>query len=410
MRIKASLFFVCFHLVAMLANGQHDRYQFKRSLSGVSEDWHRIDLPNDLFGRVKNDMSDIRIVGINASGDTIETPYFIEHKGEQTVEKNVNFQIINESRKGSKYFFTFEINSRETINEMELDFKKENFDWRIVLEGSQDQKEWFTIIEDYRILSIKNLQMDYHFTKVNFAASSYGFYRIQLESKEKPELNGAFVKMKETREGSFRTYNLKSSTIHEVENEQATQIDIDLGLKVPTNNLFVEILNQFDYYRPVIIQYLSDSFETEKGWKYSYTSLASGTVSSLEKTPFFFHTTMLRKIRVRIENQDNEALSIGKCVVSGYNYELIARFLEEADYFLIYGNPNARKPNYDIQHFKDNVPAELTQLNLGNETPIVQKELDARSPLFENKIWLWAILLILIAFLGYYSIRMLKKA
>src|SRR5690606_40823506 len=60
----------------------------------------------------------------------------------------------------SGYFFTFEMPAREPINQLYLQFKEKNFDWKIRLEGSHDQQEWFTIADDYRIVSISNQLTD----------------------------------------------------------------------------------------------------------------------------------------------------------------------------------------------------------------------------------------------------------
>jgi len=410
MKIKVNLLFLLSFFIAPEAKSQIDQYQYKRPLADVREDWHRIVLPNELFGKVRKDMNDIRILGITTSGDTIEAPFFIDQKVRQGVEKDIPFQLLNESKKDGSYFFTFEIDAVEPINEIDLQFGQDNFDWRIKLEGSQDQKEWFTIVEDYRILSIKNSQTDYQFTTINFPMSSYGFYRIQLVSLEKPILKSATIKSIEISEGSDKNYEPKSSNIQELVDSKSTQIDIDLGMEVPVNSLNITVLDQFDYYRPVTIQYLSDSFETEKGWKYSYTRLKSATLSSMEREPFFFNNTILRKIRVLISNHDNTPLTISTCAIKGYNVELIARFNEKAAYFLVYGNPTVRRPNYDIQYFRDHVPSELVRVNMGDEELVSRKEADVIRALFENKIWLWGILLILIVVLGYNSIRMLQKA
>ena len=55
---------------------------------------------------------------------------------------------------------------------MNLKFSEKNYDWMLRLEGSHDQKEWFNIVEDYRILSIKNEQTNYSFGDVTFPNSN----------------------------------------------------------------------------------------------------------------------------------------------------------------------------------------------------------------------------------------------
>ena len=47
-----------------------------------------------------------------------------------------------------------------SLVQIKLSFKQENFDWKVKLEGSNDNKVWFTVVTDYRILAIKNSNTD----------------------------------------------------------------------------------------------------------------------------------------------------------------------------------------------------------------------------------------------------------
>ena len=42
-------------------SAQIDRYTYKSELNGVTNTWHKIIVPNTVFGKVKSDFSDIRI-------------------------------------------------------------------------------------------------------------------------------------------------------------------------------------------------------------------------------------------------------------------------------------------------------------------------------------------------------------
>ncbi|MBK9737459.1 MAG: hypothetical protein IPO92_21895 [Saprospiraceae bacterium] len=55
-------------------------------------------------------------------------------------------------------------------------------------------------------------------------------------------------------------------------------------------------------------------------------------------------------------------------------YELTARFNEAATYYLTYGNNRATKPQFDIDHFVDKIPAILTTLKLGDELLIKRSD------------------------------------
>jgi hypothetical protein len=165
----------------------------------------------------------------------------------------------------------------------------------------------------------------------------------------------------------------------------------------------------YDYYRPVTIKYLTDSIKTEKGWIYNYRTLTSGVLNSISKNELKATSRVIKKLKIIIHNQDNQPLDINNIQVKGYTHELIARFTEPATYFLTYGNKNARRPTYDIQKFKEKIPTALTTLEVGNQTIIQKADATTTSPLFENKIWLWGIMGLLILVLGGFSLKMIKQ-
>jgi hypothetical protein len=384
-------------------------YNYKRELKVITDQWHKIILPNELFGKTTQNLTDFRIFGLAESNDTIEAPYLLRLTSEKISIKDVAFKTLNSSHNDKGYYFTFEIPIIESINQIKLDFKQENFDWQIRLEGSQDQNEWFTVIENYRILSIKNNQTDFQFTKVTFPSSKYRFFRLFIDSQEKPELSVASITQNDITDGTFRKYSVKKINGKENKQTKQTEINVELELPVRVSNINIGVSDTFDYYRPVTIKYLTDSFKTEQGWKYNYSTLTSGTLNSIEKNEFQFSSTTVQKLKIYIDNQDNQPLKIDTVEVKGYVHELVARFTDHATYFLTYGNKKAAQANYDIERFTENIPETMTALDLGDELTIEKEEVQVTAPLFKNKIWLWTIMTVIILLLGWFSLKMIRK-
>ncbi len=405
-RISCFLFLIA---TCSFSYGQMAEYNYKRELNEVSEQWSKIILPNEIFEKTSQDLSDLRIFGLTASNDTIEAPFLLREITEKISSKEVAFNTLNASHNEKGYYFTFEIPTIESINQIKLNFAQENFDWRIDLEGSQDQQEWFKLVENYRILSIKNDHTDFQFTKVTFPSSKYRFFRLLIHSKEKPELSAASIEQHEITDGKFRKYNIKKINTQENKQSKQTEVDIELQLPVRVSHINIGIADAYDYYRPVTIKCLTDSFRTEQGWKYNYSTLTSGILNSLEKNEFNFNSKTVQKLKIFIDNRDNQALTIDTIEVKGYIHELIARFTIPSTYFLTYGNKSASSPNYDIKRFTNNIPETLKTLELGEEMTIAKKEIPMAEPLFKNKIWLWVIMIVIITLLGWFSVNMIKK-
>ena len=385
-------------------------YNYKREIRGISAAWHKLEVPDELFAKINPALTDLRIYGITSNNDTIEAPYLIERSNKRHVDNQLRFNLINQVSKGEKHYFTFEITTESTINHIELNFKQTNFDWKVTLEGSNDQAEWFTIQKDYRIVSINNLFTDYQFTTVRFPDTRYRYMRIQINTDKKPVLRMAKISEQKLIAGNYKPYAVSEIETSENKKSRQSTIDLKVAFIAPVSYLKIGVKDTIDYYRPLTIKYLADSSNSPKGWKYHYRTLLTGTLSSMEENEFYFNTTTLNKLKIIIDNHDNEPLTIDTFEVKGYVHELIARFTEPATYYLVYGNKKAPKPRYDITEFASYIPASLTKLSLAEESVIPKEEKSSKDPIFQNKAWLWAIMVIIILILGWFSRSMLKKA
>ena len=410
MKARSRIFSILLCLFSICSSAHMNQFSYQRELKGIEHQWHRIILPDEIFRRLNPVMSDIRIYGITSGKDTVEAPYFIRSLSGSDSVYNVNFRLLNSSAFNENgYYFTFEVPVLNPVNQINLKFKQQNFDWRIELEGSQDQQELFTVLKDYRIMSIHNAITDFQFTQLLFPDSKYRYLRLSINAKEKPELTEAGIIRKTVAARTLKSFPLIS--INRAENKElnSTEIGIELLKPVPVSIIAIQVNEEFDYYRPLTIEYLADSFETEKGWQYNYVHLYSGTLNSVNLQPFEFPGTILKKLRIRIENHQNQVLKIDSILVQGFVHELIARFTVPGSYFLTYGNKKIAGPAYDIERFRDNIPVNLTTLNLGNEIVLAKRYSGTGKPFFQNNGWLWALLIVIIWLLGWFTFSMIRK-
>ncbi|WP_437372331.1 DUF3999 family protein [Maribacter litoralis] len=405
MKPKNSLYILVI-MITSFCFGQMDTYSKKIELKGIDSLWHNIEIPNIVFKDLNRNMSDIRVYGITAT-DTIEAPYLHKVSKAKNANSKILFNLFNSVNNAKGYFYTYELPNKETIDEIFLNIEDPNFNWMVTLEGSQHLKQWFTILEDYRILSINNDQTDYSFTTLKFPDTNYKYYRVLIKSTEKPNLTSVNILKKANKAATYRDYGVRDFSISK--EDKKTIIDIDLENRVPINLLELTLNDKIDYYRPISIQYMADSVKTDKGYFFNYKPLATKTLSSREETSFQLPGTLAQKLRVIILNNDNQPLKISDVKLKGYIHTLTTRFTEPARYFLVYDKPNANFPDYDISKTTISLPKHITKLDFGNVVEIPQPLIENTSPLFENKWWLWVIIAIVIATLGYFTIGMMKK-
>ena len=407
--MKINLLIIIGLLFSLSAISQIENYNYIRNLQKPTEQWHKIVIPDEIYNKVNQNLSDVRIFGISVDGDTIEAPFIIGNTKDKVVNRQIDFIAINNSKNENGYFFTFEMEELDIINKIELRFAQKNYNWLIKLEGSQNQRDWYTILDNYRILSISNGYTNYQFTSLAFENSKFNFYRIFIETSIQPNLLSTKILDYSIEKGVFMESPIASINAWEDKNKKQTQIDIDLERPLPVSVINIDVADTFDYYRPIIIKYLMDSVQSEMGMIYNYQTLIQATLNSMESNSFKLGDRIIQKIRLIINNESNQPLSINKISIKHNINELYARFTVSAAYYMVYGNDAGISPNYDIHRFKNNVPENIITLNIEDEQIIPKIKKEAIHPIFENEKWLWAIMIMIIAVLGWFSIIMIRK-
>lgn len=433
LKLKLSILLLFVVISSLTGEEKKQKFNFKREIFGINSYWHKLVLPDDIYDKISQDLSDLRIIGVTTKGDTIEAPYILKTFEDKTITEEVSFSIINESQSDRGSFYTFETSTSGAINQIDLNFIEDNFDWQINLEGSHNQEEWFTILVDYRILSIKNGFTDFSYTKLNFPESKYKFYRLFVKSNEKPELTKASLQQKKDVSYILHECPVKTINIKDSKEYQSTSIMLELEQFLPINYIKIEVNDNFDFYRPLSILYEYDSYHTthtiinkdsirtfEKKCRGKLIPPRSMTLNSSEDMEFNFETIVANNFLITIENGNNQPLNIGAIEVKGYRYEMIVRFTEPAKYYLFY-NPLELKyqsscrykfkltpPNYDITNFQDKIPENLSELSLGEEE-VVENNIKKKTALFKNKLWLWGVMILMILLLGFVSVRLIRE-
>ncbi len=402
------LFLLFFSLMSKIVFCQKD-YNYRREITGITETWHLVSLSNSIVGHLERykrfrDMDDLRIVGFTEGGDTIEAPYILRRNTEELRAEDLDFKLLNQTYNERGFFYTFEIPTNHSINTIKLDFENRNFDWKIDLEGSTNQKEWFSILSNYRIMAIENEYTYYEFSTLHFPLAQYRFWRVCVKSALKPDFIKAQLNEVKKEGGKYEKVNIQNIDIQQDKRKKQTHIALNLGTISPASYLKIEIENKIDFVRPFSLHYTVDTTITPIYWETVFLN----NLSSLEQNAFHFNTITAQKIVLTIDNQDNIPLKIGTISLKHNTPELIARFTEKAKYYLVYGNKNASQPHYDIENFQQNIPSNLSSVTLGKEETLIAASIFSE-PFFKNKLALWGIMLIIIAGLGWQTLKMMKK-
>lgn len=402
------LLFLC--IACLQSKGQYGSYKYIRPITSVSGEWNKIVLPAGIYEKTLHSFNDIRIVTVNKSNDTIEVPFLLQIAKPKQNFQPIAFKKINESFAKGKHYFTFETDGDNSVSEITLALNQENFDWRTSLQGSNDNSNWFDILNEYRILGIKNANTNYRFTKLDFKDAKFKYYRIGIASTEKPLLTEALINHLNIEKGISIEYPAQTITSKQNIENSATEIDIKLFHAVPISFLKLIPTDKIDYYRPIQIAYAIDSTKISEGeWRKNYNTVFNGTLSSIDTMGFQFDDAIARDWKLTIDDGNNKPLNIEKIEIKGLQYSLVGRFTDVGKHFLVYGNRLAAKPNYDIIHFREKIPKEPNTVIIGDEIKHKENPGEVNKSAYFNKFMLWAILLLLVVILSFFAYHLLKN-
>lgn len=392
-------------LWASLTVAQNRDFKFRSRINNTSPDgWFALPLSPDLFQSISRDFSDLRIYQFKGK-DTTEIPYLLQVREDVVDVQPVEVNIFNRSKKDGKLYFTFEFARGQKVNHLDLAFNEKNFNGYAQLEGSPDQKEWFAVDTLQRILAIDKENIQFKATSLNFPPSEYRFLRLQIQADVGLTLDSASFKQRLLKPGVLSQIPLTWSAVSSKKSKE-TVIDMNLGQFQPVGSLTFELDYSQDFYRRMTIETLRDSARTPQGWTYYYDLAFSGYLTSLDNHHFDFPYTLAKKVRVTIYNADNEPLAVKSISALGPQVVLLAQF-PAGESFLYFGNSKLSAPSYDVVHFKDKIPEGVSSLSAGPQERLVPEPVRS-SPLFENKLWLWAIMGIIIAVLGFFTMKMMR--
>lgn len=398
-------------LVGFYLNGfSQEGFLYKRkiNLKKNTVELNSIEIPDEMFSKIKPNLSDIRIFGIK-NYDTIEIRYNIAKKPDLNFDLKQPLKIINQSVSESRSYFTVQAPNKK-INQLYLKFKNLNFDWKVNLEGSHNQNQWFTILKDYRILAIHNSETNYRFEDLFFNDSEYKYYRISVDSDQQVNIQSVHSNHSQPKDYlKFKTVSIDKLTT-KTDKRKVTTVEFSLEDPLPVYAVSVNASKKIDYNRTVTVEYLQDSTKTEKGIIKHYSHFSSGILSSERDADFALSGNNLKfakDFRITINNKDNQPLEIHSIVLKTLSFNLLFSVDNyDLDYYLYYGNKESYKPSYDAYYF-DGV--EKNTVSLSNEIQILKKEAVQQNPFFENKLCLWGIMILIIGILCYFSVKMISK-
>lgn len=225
-------------------------------------------------------------------------------------------------------------------------------------------------------------------------------------------------------EGGKGIYTVHASAIYHVsmkvkENrqEKLTEITVDLPQHAPVHTVRIHVADKLNYRRHFFLmtRVHSDRSKPVKE-PYIYDYVTENDLRSGKNNSFSIDTQFAEQFRILIHNDDNAPLTIDSISVEGPAYQLMARFPADGNYLLVYGNPNALAPSYDIVNFP--IPGHGIPVDVGGELKLPLKPspqapkataTTEKEPGISHQTWLYILMGVLIVLIGAFTLSMMRS-
>lgn len=382
-------------------------FQYKASVDAVDEDgFYNILLAPDITAHMQNGFNDIRLY--NEKGG--EVPYLlIEERAFSVQEFFVEYEILEIKHFKNKRYTRIVIHNptKNEIDNIVLRVKNADVKKSLKLNGSNNNREWYVLKDQYDYNSILNYKEESEIRVLNFPASTYEFYEILIDDYyDEPiyvQQAGYFDLIKEG--DQYTELKTISYSLQDTLKETIVAVALDGNY---VDKISFEIQAPEYYHREAALleritlknkKINSSYFEKIKGF-----DLVSNSSNILYLKNFRNDTAF-----IRIKNNDDAALDMKGIHFYQLNKYLTAELLAKENYTLKFGDQYTKKPEYDLKYFRDHIPQDIKTIGTGKSVQLVQnKQQRGGGNVIIQDYWMWFAIVAVGLFLFYMSYKMVE--
>jgi len=386
---------ICMLLACCTAGAQ--QFGEKASLQPITATgFYSISITPQLSSYVAVDYRDLRI----ADDKNKFIPYLIISKRPSFSKHQYNkLPIIrNDITDNSRSVLVIKNEKHLKISSIALLIRNAGLNKNATISGSDDSIHWFIITENINLKRQTVTEADRNIQTVDFPTSSYVFLKIVIDNRRNSPLHVI--------EAVSYMNGERVETNSYVMNPSPSFIQTDSS----DNNTYVRVRQDATYHiNRIALQIEDPGFYERKADITNTTGIADFTIRSGSNSSFDLPTFNDTSWLIKIYNGDNPPLKINFIALEQKTQSIIAYLQAGHTYHLLLHDPAAIKPVYDLEQFKDSIPGILPQLEIASFEKIDNKSSAAENKFFISSAWLWPLIMVVLATLGFITYRLTKE-
>lgn len=384
-------------------------FKGKALLPVVEEDgFYRTLLAPEISAKVNDRLTDIRIY--DAAGR--EVPYLLQSEIPGRVSSEfIEYEILGkESTPRCCTSIALRNPQKTPIDNIHLLMKNAAASRVATLLGSDDQQNWFSLVDQFQINAPATGRETQQIKIVEFPWSNYEYYLLKIADSTHAPLNiisaGYFEEHKA--DGKYQELQVKVTSA-ENQDEKRTRVSLLLDAPYIVDKLEV-IVSGSRYYRRSATLYEKRFRKKSNGSSEEYyTPITSFQLTSGRKAIIALNGIRGEDFKIEIDNHDSPPLQIASVKAFQLNRYLTSWLSAGDQYEIRFGQSNLGAPVYDIEYFRDSIPATAAILKV-KDVQLTSEQRDQESPaVFTSKTIIWIAILGIAAVLGMMSFKLVKE-
>lgn len=398
--------------VSINLSAQLNSYDYYREIKPVNENgFYKLKIGSGVIDRPGH----YRVYEIGK--DTLEVPHLIEEYDNSSYDRSFfkYLNIVDKSYIANKHSFaTLVVDSGLTYSSVYLNFSAPEFFKNVTLEGSDDNKNWKTIIENEKVFHYFRPPFDHYYrNKISFSPVTFKYIRVVSDDSDSPKLDISSAYIPLTEEVSNGDGELLPTGLIRTEDKAKKQTIIECSFRRMyfIGCLQIKVENEMPYRREVEVEFLTQNTGNDKWVVFGRSIISSNSSNKIYFKNYSSRDENFKTIKMRIIIHNLDDRPLGAISIDAFTHEEILKCKLEKDkkYVLAYGKANDALPQYDLQYFKNAIPLNLKYAETGNEQKISHAVVEAPSPLFGNKLWIWIALTAGVLLIGIFTLKLLKQ-
>lgn len=385
--------------------------QVSGTIDPVNEDGlYRIRIPQNIRSYATNNLRDLRIWDANGK----QVPYFVQPTSDYRrtkVSDFTEFSMISNSRladSSATYIFK---NPYETLEKAVFLIANYQGSKSYKLEGSNDQKEWFGIVNSGQLNQLNHPTETSVYKEIYFPLCTYEYLKVVFDDRHSLPINLLKIGTATT-----EVLNLVPMTMEEIpvkdieflEKDKKTQIYVTFERPEVIDQIRMKITAPELYSRNATV-YTMQEREVKRSMETYRQHLAGFSIRSDKDLVFDIPRTIEKEMYLEIDNKDNPKLEIKTLQFMQESVYLVASLSRNGAYKITAGNDKLDVPDYDISDVT-NTTKKLLPIAEIHSIVYEQTENPTKPSLsFWQQAWfMWSCIGVAALMIGYFALSLLK--